>query len=1005
MYKIIVKNKDIAFEAESKIEEFPHYMKKLKAIRHKVFKVIKPIIATAFFSAEPVPLNEIDNHKFKNIRGGHIFGAAFKCGWFRAKFSISESAALENLYLHFDIGGEGLAYCDGKIVSGLTSKLCYLDKLQIFKGKTLIPLKNLSSKNGDYEVLVDGGYNGSKLAPPYGIGVYKGCELVSIDGPLCDFYYELLNLFYIYALHEDTDEKARLKTMLNDGIILAQKNSSVEFDGFRNMLADNFTTHSKKKGFTFTAIGHSHLDLAWLWPIRETKRKSVRTFKNQLTNIEKYPFYVYGASQPQQFEWLMDKDPEIYKLVKEQVTKGRIEPQGAMWVESDTLLPSGESLIRQLYQGRKFFKEQFNKTVETCWLPDVFGYNGNLPQILKKSGIKYFMTIKLSWNQFNAFPHHTFLWEGIDGSSVISHMPPDGDYNSGGSPACFSRAYRNFKDKDVSDRALFLFGAGDGGGGAGEGHLELIKRSNVNGSNYNVEFSSAESFFNEIEKDADKLHIHRGELYFEKHQGTYTTQGAIKRANRKIEWLLHQTEYILACSYLKTGKYPESEMSDIWKEVLLYQFHDIIPGSSIGRVYRECKDRYAELFDNLRKISDTALGCFDKRDELTAFNDSPCDKSTSIVYEGKAYYFSAPAYGMGKLASIETLNEKSELSIGKNFIKNKYLTARFDFSGEIVSLEGIDGFNYAKEYLNRLTLYGDPFTMFNAWDIRIDYMKKRKIRLKAYKQEFILNDAEAVCVNSYRHGRTRITQRVSLNRDLPYVRFESNVDYHENLKMLRCDFVPSVYSDECTCDLQMGSIERKTTENNSVEYAQYEIPAHKYINLEHSGRGVAVMSDCKYGYRVKNGLISLNLIRSPLYPDIKADRGKHEFAYAFYPYRSEENDVIKHAYNLQQEPLFTSCDLPTLFTTSNKAIIIETVKKAFNGDSMTVRLYNSSKMACSTAIQTNFNYITAYECNLIEEEIKEISGKILCNIKFSGFEIKTFIFTIDRGNRNDGDNR
>lgn len=562
----------------------PVLLKKVLTLRGKVYSYISPLFVTVSTAKEPFSHEE---GIYRKIKKGNTWGKPFVSAQFHVKGEVPDSYDdYTNLAIIADVGGEGQLYNkNNEPTVALTNRVhTALDFFQAHKGKTLINLTDVTTTK-DIDFFIDAGYNGNLPLFPLGKGRFKDVYLVKINEIAKDFFYDYLNLVYQYLANKKSIDLKKLdnayKLFLNDNVTEA-----------KNVIS-SIESNIKTEDYTLYAVGHSHLDLAWLWPIRETKRKAVRTFCNQINNIEKYPFYTYGASQPQQFEWIKEKYPKFFEIIKQKIAEGRIEIQGGMWVESDINLASGEALIRQIYYGQKFWKENFDKKSTICWLPDVFGYSGSLPQILKKCDINNFMTIKLSWNEVNKFPHNTFNWAGIDGSSVLVHMPSTGSYNSDGTAFCTQKAIRNNNEKHIK-KGLFLFGAGDGGGGASEAQLELISRQ-AKYNNSNIKFSCAEEFFSDIRSKNYELPSYTGELYLEKHQGTFTSQSKIKYYNRHMESLLQIAEVICTNNYIKNNEYPTEELDQIWKEVLLYQFHDILPGSSNNRVNVECVARYEVL--------------------------------------------------------------------------------------------------------------------------------------------------------------------------------------------------------------------------------------------------------------------------------------------------------------------------------------------------------------------------------------------------------------------------
>ncbi|MGN1194232.1 MAG: alpha-mannosidase, partial [Acutalibacteraceae bacterium] len=722
----------------------------------------------------------------------------------------------------------------------------------------------------------------------------------------------------------------------------------------------------------------------------ETKRKAARTFANQISNINAFDGYVYGASQPWQFEYIKNTYPEQFKKIQECVKNGTFEPQGGMWVEADTNLSGGEALIRQIFYGKKFFKDNFGKTVKTCWLPDVFGYNGNLPQIIKKSGLDYFMTIKLSWNEHNKFPYRSFRWQGIDSSEVLTHMPPDETYNSCMSPACTHHAYENYPEKNEAKCGLIVFGNGDGGGGPSDVHVELMKRQSTLRNSPKVTAGKAESFFEKLSENKDLLPLYKGELYLEKHQGTYTTQGRNKRCNRLAEYALSDFEALAAFAYTKGYEYPQEKIDEWWKEVLLYQFHDIIPGSSVKRVYDECLTRYRTILSQIKSAKQEVLDYLSSEGD-TCFAYNPNSFSKVGVIDGKQ--IKIEPFGF---AEVKNAEKTDSLIATESIITNGLITVRFNTDGEIVSLKDKDGKEFCADVLNRLKLYFDKPLQYNAWDIDWKYYLKDGKTLKAYRHETVKSADKITRINYYKHYKTEIVQRVSVSQGSDVVEIKTRCDFHELFKMLRAEFYPSVYSDTVKCDIQFGSIERSTENKTLKQQAQFEICAHKYVDVSDGKYGFSLMNDCKYGHRVKDGLISLNLLRSPLSPDRTiADKGFHEFTYAIYPHKDKCSvETLKRAYFLNKPILFfKGKNIPTssIASTDNENVVIETIKKAYGKNAIIIRLFESQGEKAVTCLQTSFSFKNAKEVNLVEEGGRKVD---ISNLKFKPFEIKTVMLEL-----------
>lgn len=972
-------------DAELKLFKKPAMLKRLANIRKHIYPKICNLQAFITTDVEPIPFEDRFTRAYRLIKPGEKWGKAFNCAWFNFKGTLPDGYENKKIVAIIDIDAEGLVVdSTNKPLYALSSRLSWVDWLQSTRGKTVFEYKG----SKDVDIWVDAGFNG-KIAPPFFKARFKKAYLAEIREDVKSFYYDFLTAcFYALSLTDKTKQKIAEK-LINKAYQCLKKFHPIEV-----LNASNILNELKKSGFVIdedyqlTAIGHSHLDQAWLWPIRETKRKAVRTFTNQINNILKYPDYIYGASQPQQFAWLKASHPLIYARLQELVKQGVVELQGGFWVEPDTNLPSGESLIRQALYGKRFFKDEFGQDMRLCWLPDAFGYNANLPQILTKTGMDYFMTIKLSWNEHNEFPHHTFIWEGIDGSRVLVHMPPEGNYNSGATPLSIKKVIDNYKEKNILKDALLVYGTGDGGGGPGEVHLELLYRQTKQ-----VKFGKAIDFFERIKVYEDKLPIYKGELYLEKHQGTYTTQSKNKFYNRKIEFLLHDVEFLATLCFLKGYKYPHRLLERIWKEVLLYQFHDILPGSSIKRVHEESVARYGLIMKRLELVKGIMLKRLASGEDLNLINTTSFTRKGYLEINDTWYQYEVNPYSASKL---EPLKQVVDLNYGEDYIENDRLYVKFSPKGYIISLYDKEHkMELSDKYLNRLVIYKDKWKFFNAWDIDINYPKKRKVLMKLIKREIFIDGPRVICRQTFIHHKTLLTQDISLTSGCRYLVFDTKVDFKERFRMLRADFKPTVYSDTVKCEIQFGHFNRSTRNNTAIEKAQFEICAHKWIELEDNQYRLVLINDCKYGHRVKAGIMSLNLLRSPKYPDPTADISIHRFKYALYPHKGTLNDTIKAAYHFNIEPIIANykLDINSFASVSCDGVCIETIKKAEDTDGIIIRLYEALGSTIETTISVNFSYQEVYECDLLEKKLKLVD---LNKIVFTPFEVKTLLFTVNK---------
>ncbi len=962
--------------------EQPREYRRLLRIRHTVFTPIARLDAEVVRSAEPVPFDRLDRSAFVPLRPGASWGKKLDCAWLRISGTTPavDQAVMDRAVVLLGIRGEGLAYSrDGAVLDSVST--VFLQGDLPHSGGKYRPVQHVDLSTGSVEFYVDVAYNGVLLYE-YGSGVYHSAQTAVRDDDAFGLYYDYLTLLVLAGATEDQALESDLRRSLHDAYALFAGGDVV---AARQVLAGPLAATSDSD-FVYSAIGHGHLDMAWLWPLRETRRKAARTYTKALNTIEQRDGYLYGTSQPQQMAWMKQEHPAVFDRLKTAVADGRIELQGSFWVEPDTNLPGGESLVRQAMVGRRFLQEEFGlgpEDLRLCWLPDTFGYNGNLPQILKKSGMDWFQTIKLAWNKVNDFPHRTFRWEGIDGSSVLVHMPPEGDYNSRGAADGLLRGLKKYPERELNT-ALLVYGAGDGGGGPGEVHLELREREKNLRGLPKVEYSTAADFFRGLEK-LDVKHTHVGELYLETHQGTYTAQAKIKQYNRLIERKLHNAEALAAL----TGEDSRPVLEQHWRDVLLNQFHDILPGSSIERVNREAVETY-------RRIETSLDGYIDELTERlprggsapSAMNLTGVHRREHVKVEERWYAAEVAPYAA---ASLEPVGTFPELSHSDDSLSNGLLTLRFGASGEIVSCLDAAGSEHSAGGLNRLVLHRDPYQFpFDAWDIKQDYATKTPRTLQVSEVESSIDGATVVRRQVYRSRRFTVDQRVILEAGSDVVRFDTRVDWQENHRMLRAQFFPTHYGDTAKSEIQFGHIERVTTERDAVETAQFETCAHKWIATQDAGGGFALLNDSKYGHRAKNGLLSLNLLRASTFPDKTADRGSHRFTYAFCPFPADDlGKVVREGYRLNNPLLMTDgIEFASVAATDEPGVIVETIKPAENGDGIVIRLYESLGLPTTTALRVAMPHSGARLTDLLENPIASAD---LDRLDFGPFEIVTIL--------------
>ncbi len=971
---------------------YPQHVARLLGIRKNIYKKVAELDCEAALSKEPIKKERLNEAEFFKFKKGMVWGSDFDCAWFKFRGTVPKSAQGKHVVALINIEGEGVVYIDGKATQGITQVLTGIDLVQSRKGKQVVDLFKCAQGGENVDLLVDAGFNGKRHKQGVKVSLARK-EIAICNDDILTYYYDYLQLFMLtltYGTNEYLKE-TRLKEIqqaLSKSYKLYLKKDYLKA---HELLKEVILKPIDYEATEYTAIGHAHIDLAWLWPIRETKRKGVRTYATALHNIEKNDKYIFGASQAQLMQWVKEEEPELYERFKAAVAAGRIEVQGGMWTENDCNIPSGESIIRQFLYGEKFFQDEFGKTSKMVWLPDVFGYPASLPQIIKKCGKDYFMTIKLSWNTHNKFPYKTFMWKGIDGTAVLSHMAPQGDYNSTASPMAIVKSNKGNPQKDQIKKALLIYGVGDGGGGPGEAQIGFLDRQENNNGLNKIVRRGAEELFRDLEQEyAEVLPSYQGELYLEKHQGTYTSQAKNKYYNRKLENDLHTLEWLTTVAQINKIPYDQEKIDKIWKEVLLYQFHDIIPGSSIKRVYDESVARYQVMEKEILEMQSFILAKLATKPTLAVINPTDFEREEYLKIEDTWYKAEVNKYSA---AALSPVGEFEGLKYGDDFISTPKLKVGFNMDGTICSLyDKEEQKEYCGEFMNKLVVFSDPKMYYNAWDIRDDYRSLKKDVFKLVNFNSYLDGPEAVRENTYQYGKSVLVQKIKIGVDSKLVTFETIVDWHEDYKMLRAEFRPTIFSDKVNCDIQFGNVDRSTHDETSIEKAQFEICAHKFVNVDKDGYGIGLINNCKYGHRVKDGLISLNLLRSPKSPDPTCDMGKHYFSYALYPHVGswEECDLVKQSYCFNF-PLMVSdylVDIGDIVDVDNSNVIVETIKPSAKGDGFVIRLYERYGMPTSCKLRIGVKAKEIYLTNLIEEEPVKL---MTSNLDFGPYEIKTIL--------------
>ncbi|MBN1270807.1 MAG: alpha-mannosidase [Candidatus Aminicenantes bacterium] len=993
------------------------------------------LLAAEFCVYDPmVPFVRRDVGEFQPVTVGETWGKNWDRAWFFLQGRVPQEWKGREVCVRINLGGEGLVYDEtGTPLQGLSVHTLWpntdfrRDRFEITsnaQGGEAVSLWVEASAGQLFGLQINRD-KGWKIPREFGsyTAVITDLVLAVFRRDIWHLYLDVLVLENLMrGLPGKSVRRARILHVLNKAIDVFRGDPG-NVGMCRKILNQELDKKASASDLATTAVGHAHLDTAWLWPLSETVRKCGRTFASQVGLLERYSRYVFGASQAQHYAFVKKYYPSLYAKVKDLVAQGRWEVQGGMWVEADCNLISGESLVRQILHGKLFFLEEFGIDVDNLWLPDVFGYSAAFPQILRKSGINTFVTQKLSWNQFNRFPHHTFRWRGLDGSEVVTHFPPEDNYNSELQPEKLRGAAENFQEKAFLDEFLTLFGIGDGGGGPTAEMIEAGQRQeNLEGCP-RVSFGPAAAFLKKLEKQSGYLAVWAGELYFELHRGTYTSQAFNKKMNRRLELKLRELEILWSC--LPLEHYPSQNLDDLWKTLLLNQFHDIIPGSSITPVYEECRRFYASMEQEVERLFQEAgeMLFVSDRDLVCLFNslsvpfDRPLvlpeswaenevlDESGHPVFQqveaGKRVVLvEISALAARTLRRGERFPPVDQDLTGKPFVLENDLI-RYAFSEKGTLSQILDKKN-GREVLagkregNVLCLYEDRPVDWDAWDVDFYYEDALCGKAELMSWHWIADGPVRKGIRTeFRIGNSVIRQNIFLTAGNKRLDFETEVDWKENHKLLRVHFDLDIFTDAASFEIQFGRVFRPTHRNTSWDEARFEVVAHRYADLSSGEYGAALINNGKYGYRALGGDLSLSLLRAPTFPDPKADRGKHTFTYSFLPHtgRLEDSDVLKEAALLNQSAaLFDGRDGKSFrFPVHVEGgAVLDTVKKAEREEALIFRLYEPLGKETVVRMKLDGESFRMFEADLMEHNLRELeAGEGEVNVTFHPFEIKT----------------
>ena len=911
--------------------------------------VYRPDLAPRDYHNLTINPLEAQQAEYAPVQPGYNWGPVWTDAWFRLSVTVPLEWKGCAVVAQIDTGSEGIVWDGDNPLQGIDWAHSELSLSPRVRGGEIFTLF-VQSTGMNPEVSV----NGEPKIPSPTPFTFTKADLAVYDPVLFGLYFDF-NIAYqvMLELPDDSPRYGQLLYALNETINLYGDGDTSSIEAARRRLAETYQRPAVSTPHQVSAVGHAHIDSAWLWPLERTQYKCIHTFSTAVRFMDQYRNYKFLCSQPAQYEWVKNMAPKLYDRMKEKVASNQWEVTGSMWVEADCNIPSGESLIRQLIIGKNFFLDEFGIETTDLWLPDVFGYSAALPQILKKAGIDHFLTQKISWNQFNKFPHHTFLWQGIDGTTIFTHFPPADTYNGQMSPKELAYSVRNFKEHDRATRSLYIYGHGDGGGGPTIEMLENAERlANIEGMPA-VTLEKASDFFKQTMDEAKDLPLWVGELYLELHRGSYTTQARNKRGNRKSEAALRDAEFLSVAAPNTLASYPSEVLARAWKTTLLNQFHDIIPGSSIQEVYRDSAKDYEEIAritcdvitDKLDKIINALDTVGMKRPVIVVSNLSHfANEVVRVQLEPRERPVTATGpEGEQEPVQIETLADGSRIAmftarnvpmhgyavwdlattsippepedtvtVSANSLENGLLRVEFDeTTGLITSIydkecernvletaRTSNGELLPEKCANQLQMFEDDPLFWDAWDVDLYYQDQCQILTVLESMEVVEWGPVRGAIRIVRtFGNSRIEQTIRLSTESRRIDFVTTVDWHESHKLLKAAFPAAINSQRATFEIQYGHVERPTHFNTSWDLARFEVCAQRWADISEGDYGVALLNDCKYGYDVHGNVLRLTLLRSTKAPDPEADMGLHHFTYSLLSHAGDlrEGEVVENA--------------------------------------------------------------------------------------------------------------
>ena len=981
---------------------------------------------------------------YSPIEPGTSWGKTYEYGWMKGSVVLPAEAKGQRIVLDLRAGGEATVFVNGQAFG--TYRADWVKEPRHFLIDNV--LTDCGQAGKQYEILVEayaGHYFpvselGGCATGPVLPGTYEDDKTEGQRALFSGLTYGIWNE-EAYQLFVDVDVLYQLLEQIDPESLRADKVAealeaftlAVDFEQLlqariadyiraRELLKPVLEAQNGSTMPTMWAIGNAHLDLAWLWPMAETHRKTARTFAAQLRHLAAYPEYKFLASQPAAYEMCKAHYPELYERILSEIQAGRWIAEGAMWVEPDTNITSGESLIRQLLYGKRYFREEFGVDSVILWLPDTFGYSAALPQILKGCGVKYLVTQKIFWsyNDGDAFPYHYFTWQGADGSKIDTFLPTSYTYRTDPKELCQTWAKR--AQKRGLDAFMLPFGYGDGGGGPCRDHIEYARRVKDLEGVPKVVTESPVCFFEQMEKDGGPKSTYVGELYFNAHRGVYTSQAAVKKGNRKCEVALREAELWGALAMARGRAYPFSTVETAWKRLLLNQFHDILPGSSIARVNEEAHHDHAWIMGQAREVLDEALGALTSGDGYTVYNSlsfareevvrlSEAFREGAMTLNGEAVPVQAidgaalalvrvPSCGavslMPSKAPMSMPYAVARLTDGGAVLENEHVYVTFNAAAEITSyVDKQTGREFVRAPMNRLLLFKDVPRIFDAWDIDSNYeMQPVVIDEPVELKVSVAHGLCAMLVMERSLSNSTIRQEIRLRANSRRVDFDTRVHWNELHRLLKVSFPVDVRATEAINEIQHGYLTRPTHRSRAYDADRFEVPQQRYSALVDQTHGAAVLNDCKYGISQREGELQLTLLRAGASPEMRADNGEHSFTYAFIGWEGPfaQAPVVREAYALNT-PLVLSPGCAASFSALSvdvPNVFVDAVKPAEDGSGdVIVRMYEAMRGDTLCHLTVSGRIGGAWLCDMLENKIEALSIESGLEMRFHPFEVKT----------------